>query len=1015
MSYQDVIARVEINTEKNQMIREMYTDNKDNVIAGSFEGAGYISDLMNDVSGKHTAVILFKQKAEDEKGTLYHTNKERAYFEELMGKKVFLAGLVDEEEGSRKLYVSTCYSLEDRGNALNDCEAVTEEDKRTFQKKIQQFSPEIQSDLADKYVILSGRERKHDAEKESAIYIEAEEYDVLFDVLKDMIPLEFRTEYKKCRRMMAKYLSKSEKQNCIKVISNILSIDWLNQYYKEIDVEQAMRILKTLHVGHEKQLEDLRTQFLTCNLTKKAPKTISLIGRSCGCGSLAEAIAEAIGREYVEIDLSGRNSKETDYLSGTSRIYENARCGYLFEKIMQVGTHGLLVIKNIDTYDSETLEYITGLIKKETYTDVFMDIPTDLSNLWIICTASSTKRLPMSLRKATHEILFEKISEEGLIRVINEVMLPKKCQMYHIAYNNPLPEDVCKMLIYQLSHAQNKKIEMNIEALVVKCLAQGMTELPVITREDMKKYYHFSDLEGISNEYATDLAALENKYFCNYDRYPDSIRKKVSELLEDIRYGDDQDMIAYCICALRYLVNPTLGSQAEYQPELVEKALKQSRYGQDYLVTQVCDALLAEKLSGSDKQMTVIGLLGPAGVGKTTAAEAIAGALDRNYIKINFGGAHDSSIIKGNNKAIKNAGPSLLISELARKNGTYSDVVNIDEFDKGNQKSYEAFHEFLDPANDWYYDEFLECNIPKNNFILILTFNDIINIPTPILDRMRIIFLDGYTMKEKKEIVKQSVLKKYEERMHLQNASITEDALNLLLREYSISPGIRDVEKDVEKLLIRMIKKNNTQKNLQITQKTVRDVLGSKRTLGMNDKGNKEAIPGQAMALGVRGSVGNCIAIQCVEDPYQRQSVEVSGLMMGSCLESLSDAMSYARRTLKQELPNLHISFRDPSVEKDGASAGLAMYMAIMSCLLQKDLGDCAFTGTIDNFGNVGCVGVTEKLSAAERECVGRVYIPQDNYDQLQEDNLLDRYQIEIIPVSHVRELNREFFGMEAS
>jgi ATP-dependent Lon protease len=125
--------------------------------------------------------------------------------------------------------------------------------------------------------------------------------------------------------------------------------------------------------------------------------------------------------------------------------------------------------------------------------------------------------------------------------------------------------------------------------------------------------------------------------------------------------------------------------------------------------------------------------------------------------------------------------------------------------------------------------------------------------------------------------------------------------------------------------------------------------------------------------------------------------------------------MSYARRTLKQELPKLHISFRDPSVSKDGASAGVAMYMSIMSCMLDKKLENCAFTGTIDAFGNVGMVGVDEKLSAAEREGIERVYIPQDNFEQMKENNRLDKYKVEIVPISHVNELNKEFFGLEVS
>ena len=360
-----------------------------------------------------------------------------------------------------------------------------------------------------------------------------------------------------------------------------------------------------------------------------------------------------------------------------------------------------------------------------------------------------------------------------------------------------------------------------------------------------------------------------------------------------------------------------------------------------------------------------------------------------------------------------NAGPSLLLSELARKNGTYYDVINIDELDKANAEAYEALHEFLDPSVNYYYEEFLECNIPKNNFLVILTFNDITKIPKPILDRMRLITVDGYTLSDKAEIARNAIIKKYEDSMGLKNVKITDNAMKILTHEYAVTPGVRDLEMDIEKLLVGIIKRDKKLNDIQIKEEDIREILGCKRTLGLSDMGNKTAIPGQAIALAVSGSIGSCIAIQVVEDPYQTSEVETSGLMKESCLESLADAMSYARRSLKKELPKLRISFRDPAVQKAGASAGVTLYMAIMSCLLKKSIENCAFTGTIDLFGNVGLVGVNEKIIAAEREGIKHIYIPQENYDQLKENNMLDKYNVEIIPVKHVNDLTKKFFGLE--
>lgn len=152
---------------------------------------------------------------------------------------------------------------------------------------------------------------------------------------------------------------------------------------------------------------------------------------------------------------------------------------------------------------------------------------------------------------------------------------------------------------------------------------------------------------------------------------------------------------------------------------------------------------------------------------------------------------------------------------------------------------------------------------------------------------MRLITVPGYSLTTKKKIVKNMVLKSYAERLKVNNVSITDTALDLLMREYSVASGIRDVEKDIEKLLVRLIKKYNKYSDFCITEDIIREVLGSKRTLGLSDMGNKAAVPGQAMALGVSGYIGSCIAVQVTEDPYQKAEVEVSGLLKDACIYNL--------------------------------------------------------------------------------------------------------------------------------
>ena len=1014
MSFKDFISKVEKETEETQRKLEFHKRMDHDSPMEPFEIQGLITEVTEQGTGKARTIVQMKKSSEGGKKVYIYTNQPKDYFEDNIGETVVLSGLMTEDD-TPMLYVSSCFPSWDDDGLLAACTNMSRQEKRAFWEKIRELPPEHQKDLIKKRAELSGHEMSAVTREMPVNYLNMEEMDVLYEVLEPIIPAEFRAEYSRCKQLMERELSNSEKRNSLKVISNIMSIDWINQYYKEIDVDDACRKMKEMHIGHEAQLEELKTLLLTCNRTGKAPKTINFVGRSCGCGSLAVAFAKAIGRKYVEIDFSGHQTREADPMTGSSRIYDNGKCGYIFEKIMEVGPYGLLIIKNIDTYGSDMITRLLRLLQKKTFMDNFMEISMDLSNLWVVCTSSTTKGLPMDLRKATCELLFEKLTEEERIRAINEVILPRQCAAYGISCERKISDEICRKLIYQISHNEMKKIEMNIEALVVKMLAEGRTEFPELDRNVLKKYLRYEEGRGrFCNEYVTDLTSLENKFFQQYDRYPAASRERVCDLLDDIRFSDEARVENYAIHALRYIVNATMGDPYDFQAGQVEIEMKKMRCGQDYLASQVDDALLAEKLSGSRKRMTVLGLWGPPGTGKTSAAEIIARVLNRNLIKISFAGACDSTIIKGKNKMIVNAGPGLILKNLARKNGTYHDVINIDEVDKGMPEALEALHEFLDPETDSYYDEFLEYNVPKNNFIVILTFNNISRIPRPILDRMRLISVDGYTITEKKEIAKNAVMKRFEERMGLENVSITDEALTLLMRDYAVNPGIRDLEKDIEKLFVSLIKRDRKMSGVCITEDDVHGILGYKRTMGLNDMGNRTPVPGQAIALAVSGSMGSCIAIQVVKDPYQKAEVEVSGLMEGSCRESLSDAMSYARRTLKKVLPKLHISFRDPSVKKDGASAGLALYMAIMSCLHGKDLGRCAFTGTIDAFGNVGAVGVREKLTAAERTGLEAVYIPQDNYDELKETHMLDKYRVKIVPVKHVSELAPVFFEEKA-
>lgn len=160
----------------------------------------------------------------------------------------------------------------------------------------------------------------------------------------------------------------------------------------------------------------------------------------------------------------------------------------------------------------------------------------------------------------------------------------------------------------------------------------------------------------------------------------------------------------------------------------------------------------------------------------------------------------------------------------------------------------------------------------------------------------------------------------------------------------------------------------------------------------------------QALAV-TAGGIGVSTAVETVVNPYQEKKVEVTGLLEGSCLESVSIACCYVSKYMKKELPKIHIHMTD-AAKKDGPSAGVTITMSILSCLLEKTLPNVAFTGSVDLFGNIGPVGgVYEKCIAAERASIGKVIVPSECYKRLVERKEIDRLNIEIVPVDTVEEV----------
>lgn len=949
------------------------------------------------------------------KSKIVLTNRQKGYFEGLKDRMIYVSGLksIDKKGKSEKWFIRSCRDVTDIERSIAKSDKFTEEEKIKFYKEHEKFSPEIQRDLGEKKIVLADKQMEENSEPEMTLYKDPAEMNALYEIIKKVIPPTFREVYETARYRMEKNCSSSEKKNYLKQMEEILDFDWVRDAdYKTIDIATLKTEINKVHIGHYKQLEEIYTEFEASNISKIAPQTLCLIGHpDTGINQLAEEIANLVGRGYSVINLAGTHMKDTEALTGTSKIYENARSGLIYEKIKEAGIRGVLVIEDFELYDSEIRNTLIPIVEKTSFVDKFVEVQIELKDMIVIVTCSDIKDIPMSLRANMTTIYFQDAEEKEIIETINKIIVPKYCKEYGIKFKKKIPDEVCKKLIYKYANMDMNKLDGVIRSIVVKEVTKGEKEFPDYNKKDINEFdYVDEDYEKIRNEYVREITALEPKFFTCFDEYPKCIQKKAIKMFEILNWGRDENQKEYARDVIHYIANIFSGETKPLVPGSVIEELSKTHYLQSDFGERIEAAILSKELEKNGSRMAVIGLNGNAGTGKSSTAMSVANALGRNCVKINVGGAGGAEIIKGINKTVRHAGPSMIIKELSKSgHGCYSDVIILDEVDKATPDFFNALYEFLDPNEEFIYDQYLECHIPKNNFIVILTFNDRNCIPLPIRDRMEVIEYSNYSIQDKKVIISDYILPKLRNKFSIGTLTIEKTALELYVNHYDVLPGMRNVERDFEYILMNIARRNKGrfEDAVNIDKTLIQKVLGEKRTIGLND------VPplsvgkcGMAQALAVTtGGIGVSTAVETAINPYQEKNVVVTGLLEGSCLESVSIACCLVSKYLKKELPKLHIHMTD-AVKKDGPSAGVTITMSVLSCMLEKPLPNFAFTGSVDLFGNIGPVGgVFEKCIAAERAGIEKVIIPYECYKRLVERKEIDRLNVEIVPADTIDEV----------
>ncbi|WP_103333203.1 endopeptidase La [Pseudotabrizicola formosa] len=449
-----------------------------------------------------------------------------------------------------------------------------------------------------------------------------------------------------------------------------------------------------------------------------------------------------------------------------------------------------------------------------------------------------------------------------------------------------------------------------------------------------------------------------------------------------------------------------------------QKVLDADHHGLDKVKERIVEYLAVQARSTKLKG-PILCLVGPPGVGKTSLGRSVAKATGREFIRISLGGVRDESEIRGHRRTYIGSMPGKIIQSL-KKAKTNNPLILLDEIDKMGQDfrgdPASALLEVLDPEqNGTFVDHYLEVEYDLSNVMFITTANSY-NMPGPLMDRMEIIPLAGYTEDEKREIARQHLLHKQIAANGLKKGefSVDDAALTHVIRYYTREAGVRSLEREIAKLArkaVTDILKGKT-KSVAVDAAKVEDYLGVQRhRYGLAEL---EDQVGVVTGLAWTSVGGDLLHIEALKLPGKGR-MKTTGKLGDVMKESIDAAASYVRSVSPQigvkppkfETMDIHVHVPDGATPKDGPSAGLAMVTSIVSVLTGIPVRrDIAMTGEVSLRGNAMPIGgLKEKLLAALRGGIKTVLIPQENEKDLAEipDNV--KQGLKIIPVSHVREV----------
>jgi ATP-dependent Lon protease len=588
--------------------------------------------------------------------------------------------------------------------------------------------------------------------------------------------------------------------------------------------------------------------------------------------------------------------------------------------------------------------------------------------------------------------------------------------------------DVEERLEKVLGWAREALAEESLKDKIRNDVREGMdkTQREFLLRQQMeaiRKELGEDTEEGVVEEYRRKIEEAG---------MPEDVRKEAERELGRLeRMSEQSPEYGWIRTYLDWMTELPWDVRTEDNLDIAEarRILDQDHTGLEDVKERIIEYLAVRKLrqdrglgpEGGRGSGAILTLVGPPGVGKTSLGESVARALGRKFVRVSLGGIHDEAEIRGHRRTYVGALPGRIVRGL-KEAGTKNPVFMLDEIDKvgadwrGDPSS--ALLEVLDPAqNHTFRDHYLEVDLDLSEVLFIATGNVAETIPGPLLDRMEVIRLDGYTEEEKVAIARDHLLGRQEERNGLrpEEVEVTDAALRTVVGDYTREAGVRNLERELGKLLRKVATRLASEEAtapVVIDQPEVREHLGRQRFFF--EAAERTSVPGVATGLAVTGTGGDVLFVEAGRLDGEGDELTLTGQLGDVMKESVRIALSYVRshaddlgidrRTLAGRF---HVHVPAGAVPKDGPSAGVAMVTALASLVATRPVrSTVGMTGEVTLQGRVLPIGgVKQKVLAAHRAGLKEIILPKRNEGDL--DDVPDQVREEMTfhPVETIDEV----------